>query len=89
MGKRCSSSAAKQTFSTIEKVYNDNFYSHVYFISQVLPLMKKHHRGQIIVVNSYAGRQGFTYSSIYSSARHALEGFLESTAAEVAAHKVW
>ena len=51
----------------------------------VLPAMRKQRRGHIINISSVAGLVGFAGSAFYAASKHAVEGFSDSLAAEVAA----
>ena len=44
--------------------------------------------GRIIVLNSYAGIQGVSHSSTFCASRFALNGFVQSAAAETLASKI-
>lgn len=79
----------------MNELFDVNFYPHVRLITNVIPYMKKTLTlggapagGRIIVFNTYAGMQGMSHSEAYSSARFALNGFLQSIAAEVFADKI-
>lgn len=88
MNQRCYESAAKNTPDFVTSLFEMNLYPHIRVITSVLPHMKSKNHGKVIVLNSYAGIQGLSYSSAYCSARFALNGFLQSVAAEVAVNKV-
>jgi NAD(P)-dependent dehydrogenase (short-subunit alcohol dehydrogenase family) len=50
----------------------------------VLPVMRKHHSGQIITISSTAGIMGFEFCSAYAASKFGLEGWMQSLQAEVA-----
>src|SRR5437773_11033038 len=50
----------------------------------VLPAMRKQRSGHIISISSGAGLQGFEFGTAYAAAKHGIEGWMESLAAEVA-----
>jgi NAD(P)-dependent dehydrogenase (short-subunit alcohol dehydrogenase family) len=50
----------------------------------VLPVMRKHHSGQIITISSSAGLMGFEFCSAYAASKFGLEGWMQSLQAEVA-----
>jgi NAD(P)-dependent dehydrogenase (short-subunit alcohol dehydrogenase family) len=50
----------------------------------VLPVMRKHHSGQIITISSTAGLMGFEFCSAYAASKFGLEGWMQSLQAEVA-----
>lgn len=59
-----------------------------YVLTQrLLPLLKKS-RGQVVFVNSSAGRRAVDGASAYSASKHALKGLADSLRAEVNAHGV-
>jgi NAD(P)-dependent dehydrogenase (short-subunit alcohol dehydrogenase family) len=49
----------------------------------VLPVMRRQGSGQVISVSSTAGLTGFEYCSAYAASKFAVEGWMESLAAEV------
>ena len=49
----------------------------------VLPVMRKHHSGQIITISSTAGLMGFEFCSAYTASKFGLEGWMQSLQAEV------
>lgn len=50
----------------------------------ILPLMRAHHSGHVINITSIAGLAGFPGSGYYAASKHAVEGWSDSLAAEVA-----
>jgi NAD(P)-dependent dehydrogenase (short-subunit alcohol dehydrogenase family) len=49
----------------------------------VLPVMRKQRSGHVISISSGAGLLGFEFCTAYAAAKHGLEGWMESLAAEV------
>lgn len=61
----------------------------VFLCSQaVLPIMIEQHYGKIINMSSQAGIEGSALTSAYAASKHAVIGFTQSLAKEVAAHNV-
>ena len=50
----------------------------------VLPFMRAQHAGHIITISSIAGLEGFDGSSVYCATKHAVSGWSEALAKEVA-----
>src|SRR5256712_11691538 len=50
----------------------------------VLPAMRKQRSGHVISISSGAGLLGFEFGTAYAAAKHGIEGWMESLAAEVA-----
>jgi NAD(P)-dependent dehydrogenase (short-subunit alcohol dehydrogenase family) len=83
--------SATGVFATVEQITPDEFKRviEVTFLGQVygamsaLPYLKQQGRGALIHVSSMEGRRALPYQSAYSSAKHALEGFLESLRVEL------
>ncbi|WP_416186808.1 oxidoreductase [Glaciimonas sp. CA11.2] len=50
----------------------------------VLPGMRARHKGHILNITSVAGKVGFPGSGYYAASKHAVEGFSDSLASEVA-----
>jgi NAD(P)-dependent dehydrogenase (short-subunit alcohol dehydrogenase family) len=65
-------------------IIETNFWGAVRMARAVLPTMRSHRAGRIITVGSLAGLVGVPGHGFYSASKHALEGFCESLAAEVA-----
>jgi thiamine pyrophosphate-dependent acetolactate synthase large subunit-like protein/NAD(P)-dependent dehydrogenase (short-subunit alcohol dehydrogenase family) len=50
----------------------------------LLPAMRARGRGRIVMVSSDSGKVGFPFQNVYGATKHAVEGFAESLAVEVA-----
>ena len=61
-----------------------NFMGVVNVCSEVLPHMRRRHRGKIINISSVGGVMGLPYQGIYSASKFAVEGYSEALALEVA-----
>ena len=74
------------------KVYQDvmelNFYSVVKLTQTVLPSMISRKSGQVVSVSSLLGKFAIKKRSVYASAKHALQGFMDALRAEVYEHNI-
>jgi NAD(P)-dependent dehydrogenase (short-subunit alcohol dehydrogenase family) len=61
-----------------------NFFGPLNVTRAVLPILRAQRSGQIITVTSTAGFVGGGFTSAYAASKHALEGWMESLAEEVA-----
>lgn len=61
-----------------------NFYGALNVTRAILPILRQQRSGQIITVTSTAGFVGAGFTSAYAASKHALEGWMESLAQEVA-----
>ena len=76
---------ALQTDISIDRMLMEvNFMSAVVLTKLVLPSMVKKNGGQIIAISSILGDFGLPLHSTYAAAKHALNGFFESLAEELA-----
>jgi NAD(P)-dependent dehydrogenase (short-subunit alcohol dehydrogenase family) len=84
-------SSATGVFSTFEnltpeefqRVINVTLMGQVHGAMAALPHLKREGRGALIHISSMEGRRALPYQSPYSSAKHGVEGFLESLRVEV------
>ncbi len=67
----------------IEKAFATNLYGPINVMKEVLPVMRKQHKGLIINVTSIAGYMGLPYRGIYSATKGALELVTEAMRMEV------
>ncbi|GAB3660824.1 oxidoreductase [Nocardioides korecus] len=61
-----------------------NFFGPLNVTRAVLPKMRRQRSGQVITITSTAGFVGGGFTSAYAASKHALEGWMESLAPEVA-----
>ena len=66
------------------KVMETNFFGQVAMTKAVLPNMLSGGGGQIVVISSLTGLFGFPMRSAYAASKHALQGFFETLAFELA-----
>jgi NAD(P)-dependent dehydrogenase (short-subunit alcohol dehydrogenase family) len=66
-----------------QRVIDVNLMGQVYGAMAALPYLKQEGRGALIHVSSMEGRRSLPLQSPYSTAKHALEGFLESLRVEL------
>ena len=62
-----------------------NFFGPLNVTRAILPLLRRQRSGHIITITSTAGFVGGGFTSAYAASKHALEGWMESLAEEVAA----
>lgn len=77
--------AALEEVSDVEihQFFETNFFGALHLMQAVLPLMRQQGSGHIVNLSSTAGLVGFAGSSLYCSAKFALEGTSEALAKEV------
>ncbi len=61
-----------------------NFFGALNVTRTILPILRQQRSGQIITITSTAGFVGGGFTSAYTASKHALEGWMESLAPEVA-----
>jgi NAD(P)-dependent dehydrogenase (short-subunit alcohol dehydrogenase family) len=61
-----------------------NFFGTLDVTRAILPVLRRQRAGQVITVTSTAGLVGAGFTSAYAASKHALEGWMESLADEVA-----
>ncbi|MBB6629808.1 SDR family oxidoreductase [Nocardioides sp. KIGAM211] len=61
-----------------------NFFGTLNVTRAALPVLRRQQAGQVITVTSTAGFVGGAFTSAYTASKHALEGWMESLADEVA-----
>ena len=67
-----------------QNVMKTNFLGTVAMVRAALPLMRKQHTGRIINFSSINGLLGIPFQSAYTASKHAIEGYTECLAMEVA-----
>jgi len=72
------------TDEEIRAQFETNFFGLVEMTRQVLPIMRKQGGGRVINLSSIGGLLGSPVIAAYSATKHAVEGFSESLAIEVA-----
>jgi NAD(P)-dependent dehydrogenase (short-subunit alcohol dehydrogenase family) len=83
--------AATSVFSTFDRLTPEEFgrvvdvtlMGQVYGAMVALPHLKREGRGALIHISSMEGRRALPFQSAYSSAKHGVEGFLESLRVEL------
>lgn len=84
-------SAATSVFSTFDRLTPEEFgrvidvtlMGQVYGAMVALPHLKREGRGALVHISSMEGRRALPFQSAYSSAKHGVEGFLESLRVEL------
>jgi len=80
------SSATKTELSVLKSLFEVNFFGLVELNRMVLPLLKS--GSQIVVINSLVGKFATPFRTAYSASKHALDGYFEGLAYELAANKI-
>jgi NAD(P)-dependent dehydrogenase (short-subunit alcohol dehydrogenase family) len=76
----CEETSAEEFFG----VMKTNFFGTAAMIKAALPHMRKQHSGKIINFSSVLGLLGIPFQSAYAASKHAIEGYTECLAMEVA-----
>jgi NAD(P)-dependent dehydrogenase (short-subunit alcohol dehydrogenase family) len=76
--------AAEETsIEEAKEQFETNFFGVVRMVKAVLPHMREARTGRILAIGSLAGLMAIPYSAFYTSAKFALEGYMESLWFEV------
>jgi len=73
----------EMTTAEIQRQFTTNFYSVMYVMRAVLPVMRKQRSGHIINISSVAGVLGLKHCAAYGATKFAVEGLSLSVATEV------
>lgn len=73
----------EMTTAEIQRQFATNFYSVMYVMRAVLPVMRKQRSGHIINISSVAGLVGLKHCAAYGATKFAVEGLSLSVATEV------
>ncbi|KAK9462583.1 uncharacterized protein V1516DRAFT_670634 [Lipomyces oligophaga] len=68
----------------IREQYEESFYGPMNLITIVLPVLRRQRSGHIICITGVLGQMGSPSLGLVSSAAHALEGYIEALAFEIA-----
>ena len=68
----------------VRRMFEINFFGLANMTRAVLPIMRKQRRGHIVNISSIGGLKGFPTLAYYNATKHAVEGFSEALALEVA-----
>ncbi|XP_030646802.1 retinol dehydrogenase 8 [Chanos chanos] len=71
-----------QSVTSMQELFNTNFFGLVRLVKEVLPDMKRRQSGHIVVMSSVMGIQGLLFNDIYAASKFAVEGFCESLAVQ-------
>ena len=71
-------------YGEYERVMQTNFLGLTAMVSAVLPQMRAHGSGKIILFSSINGLLGIPFQGAYTASKHAIEGYAECLAMEVA-----
>lgn len=80
--------AEESTMGDAHAQVETNFWGAVRAVTAVLPIMRVHGGGRIVLMSSIGGVIGIPYQAFYSASKFALEGYGESLAYEVAPFNV-
>jgi len=72
----------------VREIFESNVFGTMAVTRAVLPMMRKAHRGSIVILSSTAGMMGSPGSSAYCASKFALEGFAECLRQEMVAFGV-
>ena len=72
------------SFEVDRKIMEINYFGTILLTKLLLPHMLERRSGHIVVVSSLAGKLGFPLRSAYCASKHALHGFFETLAIELA-----
>src|SRR6266478_5635146 len=76
--------AAEETsIEEAKEQFETNFFGVVRMVKAVLPHMREARTGRILAIGSLAGLMAIPYSAFYTSAKFALEGYMEALWFEV------
>ena len=67
----------------VKYLFEVDYMGSVYFVKEVMPIMKKQGEGHIMNMSSVVGRKGFPHFGAYSSIMHAITGFTSSLRQEL------
>ena len=73
----------RQQTEHIKSMYATNVFGPITLITKLIPVWKKSGTGQAITISSLVGLMGFPFSSVYSSSKFAMEGFMETVQLEL------
>ncbi|XP_073705694.1 retinol dehydrogenase 8 [Garra rufa] len=71
-----------QSVSAMQELFNTNLFGLVRLVKELLPDMKRHQSGHIVVMSSVLGIQGLLFNDAYAASKFAVEGFCESLAVQ-------
>jgi dehydrogenase/reductase SDR family protein 7B len=75
---------AQETDLAVDRrIMEINYFGTVALTKSILPSMRQHQSGQIVVISSVVGKFGTPLRSAYAASKHALHGFFDSLRAEV------
>lgn len=80
----CFGSCEETTLADYARVMETNFLGMVRVNQQVLPLMREKGGGKVVLFSSINGLMGLPFQSAYTASKHAIEGYAECLAQEVA-----
>uniref|UniRef100_A0A8D0GT04 Retinol dehydrogenase 8 n=1 Tax=Sphenodon punctatus TaxID=8508 RepID=A0A8D0GT04_SPHPU len=69
-----------QSVSSIQRLFDTNFFGLVRLVREIFPDMKRRREGHVVVMSSVLGLQGLLFNDVYSASKFAVEGFCESLA---------
>lgn len=83
-GRTVSGLAEETPLASAESLFQTNFFGAARMVNAVLPAMREQRAGTIIFISSLAGLVGTPGQAYYAATKHAIEGYGETLAAEVA-----
>ena len=82
-------SVEQSTDEELEKLFGVNVFGPIRITRSAIPYLRRQGSGHIIFITSIAGRAPSVGAALYSSAKHAIEGFAASLSAELAPLKIY
>ncbi|KAF7690977.1 retinol dehydrogenase 8 isoform X4 [Silurus meridionalis] len=71
-----------QSLTSIQNLFNTNFFGLVRLVKEVLPDMKRRRSGHIVVMSSVMGVQELLFNDVYAASKFAVEGLCKSLAVQ-------
>lgn len=75
--------AEESSLEQVHSIFNTNVYGMIRMIKAVLPYMRNQKEGRIVNISSILGKIPAPFMALYSSTKHAVEGYSESLDHEV------
>ncbi len=87
-GQNISGSIEDLDTTKLNYIFQLNVFGPLWFMQEVIPIMKNRKSGQIINISSIAGRRGFPFGGGYCASKFALNGLTETARVELIKHNI-